>query len=94
MDDQPRVKKAKRVISPSGMRVTAAAADEAPPAGEPATDLVVPRALQPAAVRFATPESKVTMTAAAVSKPSQSLISARTGVMIGPGLPARVRVIR
>jgi hypothetical protein len=76
------------------MSLAAAGQPEQQSGEPPPTDLVVPRALQPASMRFATPESKVTMTAAVVAKPSQSLISAKTGVMLGPGLPARVRVIR
>jgi len=34
------------------------------------------------------------MTAAVVSKPTQSLIAARTGLRIGPAQPVRVRIIR
>jgi|EndMetStandDraft_4_1072995.scaffolds.fasta_scaffold454533_2 hypothetical protein len=54
----------------------------------------VPRPLRPAALSFADDENKVAMAAAVISKPSQSLISARTGMQIGPAPPVRVRVVR
>jgi hypothetical protein len=34
------------------------------------------------------------MSASIISKPSQSVIGARTGMQFGPGRPVRVRVIR
>ena len=57
-------------------------------------ELLIPRALQPAAMRFAAPETKLSMSAAVISKPSQSLICAKTGARPGPGQPVRVRIIR
>ncbi|HWZ40271.1 MAG TPA: hypothetical protein VNY08_18420 [Bradyrhizobium sp.] len=60
----------------------------------PANELQVPRAMQPASMRFAAPDSKLTMSASIISKPSQSVIGARTGMQFGPGRPVRVRVIR
>lgn len=93
MVKQPIAKRPMRTIGPSAPReapVDAAGPNDAPPAN----DLQVPRALQPASMRFASQDSKVVMPGAGIPKPSQSLISARTGVMLGPGRPVRVRVIR
>jgi hypothetical protein len=56
--------------------------------------LRVPHAFRPASTRFAAPDSKLSMTAAVVSKPSQSLIGAKTGVQLGPSRPLRVRIVR
>jgi hypothetical protein len=94
MDDkqplEPSDKRQTRTAGSSG-RSTAAAADQPERQGK---DLLVPRAHQPASIRFAAPDSKLTMSASVVSKPSQSLIGARTGIRPGPGRPVRVRVIR
>ncbi|MCP3417937.1 hypothetical protein NLM16_27905 [Bradyrhizobium brasilense] len=92
MDFDNRLKNVQqmRTLGPSGVTTTA---PDAPPEA-PANVLLVPPAMQPASMRFSAPETKLTMSAAVVSKPSQSLISARTGVMIGPGRPVRVRIIR
>jgi hypothetical protein len=91
MVKQPIAKRPMRSIGPRA----AAGADQPQPKDEPpGSDLVVPRALQPASMRFAAPETKLSMTAAIVSKPTQSVISAKTGVQLGPGRPVRVRVIR
>jgi hypothetical protein len=93
MDKQPIDpidKRQTRTVGASG-KPAAVAADQPAQQG---TDLLVPRALQPASVRFAAPDVKLNMSAAVVAKPSQSLIGARTGAQFGPGRPVRVRVIR
>jgi hypothetical protein len=53
-----------------------------------------PRALKPTSTRFAAPETKMTMTAAAISKPAQSLIFSKTGIYTGPAPRIAVRVFR
>jgi len=67
----------------------------APAEGTQAKGVIkVPRADPPASVRFAAPQSKLTMTASTISKPSQSLVTSKTGVQFGAGRPVRVRVVR
>ncbi len=54
----------------------------------------IPKAMQPASLRFSAPESKLTTTAAIISKPTQSWMSWKSGVSLGPARPLRVRVVR
>jgi hypothetical protein len=65
------------------------------PSVQATTRMRLPKALQPAPLGTATIAKKlVVMTASVISKPTQSLIAARTGLRIGPAQPVRVRIVR
>ncbi len=59
------------------------------------SNLRLPRAMKPAPKNFTESDEKISVNAALTERPTQSWLSAKTGIPpLGAGQPVRVRIIR